>query len=92
MVKTSDMSTVLYLRDHPKAIKHLAFDRSGSILAASGTDGVLYMYSLSSEEPQLLKRIDGVVSALQSGAEPSSKAVWHPDGRAFAVPGQNRRQ
>jgi chromosome transmission fidelity protein 4 len=44
------------------------------------------MYSISSEQPQLLKRIDGLIKMLDNDAEASSKVVWHPDGRAFAVP------
>jgi len=44
------------------------------------------MYSISSETPQLLKRLDGLIKATETDAETSSRVVWHPDGRAFVVP------
>ena len=86
VVNTGDMTRVLYLRNHTRPAKHVSFDVSGSILSVSCTDGILYMYSLSSEEPQLIKRVDGLTKMLESDAEASAKVFWHPDGRAFAVP------
>ncbi|MCJ1312498.1 hypothetical protein MMC25_006172 [Agyrium rufum] len=90
IVQIEDMTRVLYIRDLPKPPKHLSYDPSGTLLTISSTDGVIYMYSLSSEEPQLIRKIDGVIRSLDSEAESSSKAVWHPDGRGFAVPNQTR--
>jgi len=84
------MTQLKYLRDQTKPVKHLAFDKSGSTLAVSCSDGVVYMYSLSSEEPKLLKRVDGIIKALETEAEASSKVFWHPDGRAFAAPTATR--
>jgi chromosome transmission fidelity protein 4 len=63
----------------------VSFDSSGTVLAASGTDGVVYFYSLSSEEPRLLKKVDGLIKNLESDAEASSKVVWHPSGTAFGA-------
>jgi chromosome transmission fidelity protein 4 len=85
VVNTQDMTKVLYLRDQTRPVKHVSFDRSGSVLAASCSDGVVYFYSLSSETPQLLKKVDGLVKSLETDAEASSKIVWHPDGRAFGA-------
>lgn len=90
VVNTQDMSRVLYLRNQSKPVKHLSYDPSGTYLALSGTDGVIYIYSLSSEEPQLVRKIDGLIRTLESDAEASSRAVWHPDGRAFAAPTATR--
>lgn len=90
VVNTKDMKQVLYLRDQPKPIKHVTFDRSGTILAASCSDGNIYFYSLSSEEPQLLKKLEGVIKPLETDAEASSRVVWHPSGAAFGVPTQGR--
>jgi len=85
-VNTSDMSRVLYLRDQLRPVKSASFDHSGALLAVSCTDGVIYVYSLSSEEPQLVKRVDGLISLLDSESEASAKVAWHPDGRAFGAP------
>lgn len=80
----------MYLREQSRPAKHVAFDLSGATLAVSCTDGIIYMYSLSSEQPQLIKRVDGLISMQSTDSEASTLAVWHPDGRAFAVPTQNK--
>ncbi|KAL8646229.1 MAG: hypothetical protein Q9210_006255 [Variospora velana] len=41
---------------------------------------------ISTEEPMLTKKCDGLIRRLESDDERSSKAIWHPDGRAFAIP------
>lgn len=68
-----------------RPIKQLSFDRTGATLTASGTDGLIYVYSLSSEQPVLIKRIEGLIGMLESDAENGARATWHPDGRAFVV-------
>lgn len=80
------MSKVQYLREQPRAVKHVTFDKAGTFLSVSCTDGIIYVYSLSSEEPKLVKKVDGLLKSLETEAEASSKVVWHPDGRAFAAP------
>jgi len=90
VVDTGDMTRVLYLRDLPKPAKHLSFHPSGSYLAVSCTDGVVYIYSLSTEDPELVRKVDGVIRSLEADAETSSRAIWHPDGRAFAAPTATR--
>ncbi|KAL6720295.1 DNA polymerase alpha accessory factor Mcl1 [Lecanora helva] len=85
VINIIDTFKVLYLRELPKPAKHLSFDPSGSYIAASRTDGIVYIYSLSTEEPELLRRVDGLIRSLEIESESSSRAVWHPDGRAFAA-------
>lgn len=80
----------MHLRDCPKPPKHLTFDPSGSFIAVSCTDGVVYIYSLSTATPELVNKFDGLIRPLDTEAEASSRAVWHPDGRAFAVPTATR--
>ncbi|KAL8669559.1 MAG: hypothetical protein Q9168_005856 [Polycauliona sp. 1 TL-2023] len=86
IIDTRDMNNILYIRDLPKPPKHLSFHPSGSSLAVSCTDGVVYLYSISTEDPTLSKKFDGLIRRLEPDDEKSSKPVWHPDGRAFAVP------
>ena len=86
IVNIEDNHKVLYIRDLQKPTKHLSYDPSGTYLTASCSDGVLYVYSLSKEEPQLVRAVDGVIKSLETESEKSAKAVWHPDGRAFAAP------
>lgn len=90
LVNMQDMNRVRYLREQSKAVKHLSFHSSGLYIAVSCSDGVLYVYSLSKEEPELLKKVDGLIRRLETDAEASSKVVWHPDGRAFAAPTATR--
>jgi chromosome transmission fidelity protein 4 len=85
VVHTGDMTRVMYLRDHTRPAKHVAFDTAGSILALSCTDGMIYIYSLSSAQPQLMKRIDGIISMLDSSSTSTASVAWHPDGQTFAV-------
>ncbi|KAJ9666070.1 DNA polymerase alpha accessory factor Mcl1 [Coniosporium apollinis] len=90
VVNTDDMSRVLYLRDQARPVKHVSFDHSGTFLAVSCSDGCIYVYSLSSEEPKMIRKVDGLIKSLETDAEASSKVIWHPDGRAFAAPTPTR--
>ncbi|EPS43029.1 hypothetical protein H072_2988 [Dactylellina haptotyla CBS 200.50] len=88
VVNTRDTTKHMVLRHHSKPIKHITFDPSGSLLACSSVDGVIYVYSLTTETPDLLHKITGVISEVDVDSEVSTRAAWHPDGRALAV-GQN---
>lgn len=90
IIDTGDMTRVLYIRDLPKPTKHLTFHPSGSYLAISCTDGIVYIYSITTEEPELVRKVDGLIRSLEGDAEASSRAIWHPDGRAFAAPTATR--
>ena len=85
MVNTKDMERVLYLREQSRPVKHVSFDVSGTMVAVSCTDGMVYMYSLSEEEPRMVKRIDGLIKMVEGDAEASARVGWHPDGRALAA-------
>lgn len=82
------MTKIMVLRDHTRPVKQLSFDLSGATLTASCTDGIIYVYSLSSEQPQLIHRVDGLINILDAGADSSTRATWHPDGRVFIVPSE----
>lgn len=84
VVNLDDMTRVQYLREQQKPVKHLSYDPSGRMLTVSCTDGVVYVYSMDSSEPELLKKVDGITRRLESEDQASAAAVWHPDGRAFA--------
>jgi chromosome transmission fidelity protein 4 len=90
LVSTEDNTLVRSLKDHGKPTKHLAFDPKGGLLALSCTDGIVYIYSLTSEQPELIRKIDGVIGTLETDSEASARIAWHPDGRAFAVPTPTR--
>ncbi|KAJ9142318.1 Minichromosome loss protein 1 [Coniochaeta hoffmannii] len=85
LVDTDNMTNVRTLREHNKPTKHLSFHPKGDLLALSCTDGAIYVYSLTAAEPELIRKVDGVIGRLETDADASSKVVWHPDGRAFAV-------
>ncbi|KAF6816796.1 WD domain-containing protein [Colletotrichum sojae] len=86
VVDTQDNSRVRTLKEHGRPTKHLAFDPKGGLLALACTDGVIYVYSMTSDQPELIRKVDGVIGPLESDSESSAKIAWHPDGRAFAVP------
>ncbi|KAJ5888829.1 hypothetical protein N7495_008870 [Penicillium taxi] len=85
IVKIDDMTQVKYLRDQSKGSKHVTFDPNSRYVTVSGTDGILYVYSFAEEEPTLSHSLDGVIRRLEPDADATSRAVWHPDGTAFAV-------
>lgn len=86
IVNVNDTTQRRTLRDQPRAVKHVSFDKTGQRLAVSCTDGNIYMYSLEEDEPEMVKKVDGMIKSLETDAESSSKVLWHPDGRAFATP------
>lgn len=92
LVRTDDNSKVRTLREHNKPTKHVSFDPKGGLVALSCTDGVVYVYSLTAAggDPELIRKVDGLVGALDPAAEASSAVAWHPDGRAFAAPTPTR--
>jgi chromosome transmission fidelity protein 4 len=90
VVKTADTTSVLYLREQPKPVKHLEFDPTGSYIALSCTDGIVYVYSLKGDEPELVRKVDGLIRSVETDSEISSRVAWHPDGRAFAAPTATR--
>ncbi|KAF1943366.1 WD40 repeat-like protein [Clathrospora elynae] len=86
VVNTKDMTQVRTLRDQPRAVKHVAFEKTGTKVAVSCTDGNIYMYTLDGDQPKMVKKVDGMIKSIEADAESSSKVLWHPDGRAFATP------
>ena len=90
VVRASDTSSVMYLREQLKPVKHISFDPTSKYLTLSCTDGLVYVYSLVNDEPELIRKIDGLIRTVETDDEVSSKVVWHPDGRAFAAPTATR--
>lgn len=90
VVDTMDMTNVLFLREQPKPVKHITFHPSGSYIAASCTDGIIYVYSMTKTIPELVKKVDGIIRPLETDVEASTCAIWHPDGRALAAPTATR--
>lgn len=90
VVKTNDNGSIMFLREQLKPVKHLAFDPTSKYIALSCTDGIIYVYSLVNDEPELVRKVDGLIRTLDTEDEISSKVVWHPDGRAFAAPTATR--
>ncbi|TGO40320.1 hypothetical protein BHYA_0039g00620 [Botrytis hyacinthi] len=90
IVNTNDVNHTVYLRDQQKPVKHVSFDPSNKFITLSCADGMIYVYSLLNEDPELVRTIDGIIRAVETDDEISSKVAWHPDGRAFAAPTATR--
>ncbi|KAF4972552.1 hypothetical protein FSARC_899 [Fusarium sarcochroum] len=86
IVNTEDIAQVKHLREHARAVRNVSFDPQGRLVALSGTDGIVYVYSLTAEEPELIRKVDGIIGAVDMDSDNSTRVAWHPDGRAFAVP------
>jgi len=90
IVQTEDTGSIMFLREQGKPVKHLSWDPSSSHIALSCTDGSVYVYSLRNDEPELVRKIEGLIRTLETDDEISSKVIWHPDGKAFAAPTATR--
>jgi chromosome transmission fidelity protein 4 len=90
VVSTTDTSSVMYLRQQLKPVKYLSFDPSGKYLALSCTDGLVYVYTLMDDEPELVRKVDGLIRTVETDDVASTQVAWHPDGRTFAAPTATR--
>ncbi|GFP56492.1 hypothetical protein ACSS6W_006785 [Trichoderma asperelloides] len=90
VVNTQDIKQLRYLNEHTRAARHISLDPNGRIATLSCVDGIIYVYSLTADQPELIHKVDGVIGSGDADSEASVKAVWHPDGRAFAVPTPTR--
>lgn len=93
LVRTDDNMKLRHLRAHNKPTKHLAFDTKGETVSLACTDGIVYVYDIGGEDtddPELIRRVDGIIGTLDTESEISAEIAWHPDGRAFAVPTPTR--
>lgn len=81
---------ILFSDNHPSGVKHISYHPSGTIFATSGVDGVLRFFKIplnskvtASEE---LHSMNDVIKPLEgSNVYETTKVVWHPTGRCFAV-------
>jgi len=89
VVNIEDPRTLKVLDEQRRPIKHVSFHPNGEMLAVSSSDGAVYIYSLTSGV-ELVKRLDGLIPALDTEAEQSSHAIWHPEGRALCAPTATR--
>ncbi|OAA46206.1 WD40 repeat-like-containing domain protein [Metarhizium rileyi] len=90
VVNTKDITQVKHLREHSKPARHVTLEPQGRLAALSCADGIIYIYSLTAEEPELIRKVDGIIGPADTDSEISTRVAWHPDGRAFAVPTPTR--
>ncbi|KJZ80157.1 hypothetical protein HIM_00007 [Hirsutella minnesotensis 3608] len=90
IVHTRDITQVRHLREHNRPARHVSFDPKATLAAVSCSDGIIYVYSLTSEEPELIRKIDGIISVVDGESDSTTRVAWHPDGRAFAAPTPTR--
>lgn len=85
VIKVDDVTQTMNLREQTRGNKHVSWDPSGSRLAVSCCDGAIYVYKMTSEEPELVEKLAGVIRALEPDKEATSCAAWCRDGRGLAA-------
>ncbi|KAA8894235.1 WD40-repeat-containing domain protein [Sphaerosporella brunnea] len=90
IVNLTETTRTLSLRAQSNSNKHVAYHPSGNYISVSCSDGIIYVYSLTSEEPELIQKVDGIIKRVEPEDEVSAKVAWCPDGRAFAAPTATR--
>lgn len=90
IVNANDITQVRHLREHGRSARYVSLDPQSRLAALSCSDGIIYVYSLTAEEPELIRKVDGIIGAIDGDSNISTKVAWHPDGRAFAVPTPTR--
>ncbi|KTW28096.1 hypothetical protein T552_01957 [Pneumocystis carinii B80] len=86
LVHTTDYLRSIYLPGFSKPMKHVSFEPNGKFITTSCTDGIIYIFSFTSEEIELVHTIEHVIPMYESDSEGCSRVTWHPDARFFAVP------
>ncbi|RPA88577.1 hypothetical protein L873DRAFT_1824309, partial [Choiromyces venosus 120613-1] len=70
VINVKDNHKIMNLQSQSQSDRHLAFHPTGIIIA---------------EEPELVKKVNGIINAMDEESEACWKIAWHPDGRAFAA-------
>ncbi|CDO56779.1 hypothetical protein DV113_004746 [Geotrichum candidum] len=86
LVNLEDPTKVIIIRDHPSSLRHATFHPNGTSLVTSCEDGVLRFFDDVTTTPKLVKTLDGAVIKGLANKFDSTKPVWHPSGKFFAVP------
>ncbi|KAK7204795.1 WD40-repeat-containing domain protein [Myxozyma melibiosi] len=91
LVNTKDITRTLSLTGHRQGVKHVSFHPNGALVTTASFDGTLRVFSISSEEPELVKTFDGLAASIKDELDEASiKVAWHPDGRVFATQNKTR--
>ncbi|KAK9453102.1 WD40-repeat-containing domain protein [Dipodascopsis uninucleata] len=90
IINSGDITQTLVLGGHRQGVKHVSFHPNGVLIATTSIDGTVRIYSISTEEPELIKAIDKFTTAVEPDSEVCTKVAWHPDGQTFAIQNKAR--
>ncbi|KAI8993813.1 hypothetical protein BD414DRAFT_480518 [Trametes punicea] len=89
IVDLEDITQVVMLEGHTKAVRKATWHPSGSLLTTCGADGRIIVWDVSGSEPKQEKVIEGVLPVITDTEAPEfgydCSAVWHPSGQYFFV-------
>ncbi|EIN11865.1 hypothetical protein PUNSTDRAFT_63079 [Punctularia strigosozonata HHB-11173 SS5] len=95
LIDLDNTSSICLLSGHSRGVRRSTWHPSGSILATSGSDGLLILWDTSSSKvspnapPSILHKIDGIIPKVVDTESPEfmhdCSAVWHPSGSSFFV-------
>ncbi|KAF9237545.1 hypothetical protein BU15DRAFT_75916 [Melanogaster broomeanus] len=87
IVDLNEITNVTVLTGHKKCVRKVTWHPSGTLLTASGADGIITVWDISESEPRVEKLIEGVIPAVADSESPEfmhdCSAMWHPSGQHF---------
>ncbi|KAH9831247.1 uncharacterized protein C8Q71DRAFT_861980 [Rhodofomes roseus] len=89
VIELADITNVVLLKGHTKAVRRATWHPSGSLLATCGADGRIVIWDISEGEGKEAKTIEGVIPAVANTESDEfaydCSVVWHPSGQHFFV-------
>ncbi|OSD04053.1 hypothetical protein PYCCODRAFT_1408512 [Trametes coccinea BRFM310] len=89
IVDLEDITQMMVLEGHTKAVRKATWHPSGSLLTTCGADGKVIIWDVSNSELKQEKVIDGLLPVISDTESPEfgydCSAIWHTSGQHFYI-------
>ncbi|CAG8481470.1 6831_t:CDS:10 [Paraglomus occultum] len=90
IVNTVNISDVVVVKGHTNSVRCVEFDPDGEFLVSSSCDGTIRVWDMRYGEPRFIKHFLGIIPHTDPGDPQTCQIAWHPSGKCFAVPGDDK--